>query len=198
MTYTLLKNYSGIFAIIITIVAFVPYIKSILQNKIKPHVFTWIIWSSATLTVFFAELFSGGGMGCWAIGLSGCISVVIALLSLIKKCDKHITKSDWICFISGILAIPVWIVTKDPLWAVLLLTAIDVTGYIPTIKKVSKDPYSDSVGMFTLTSLRNVFSIIALDEKILTNIIFQAATITGNMLIVCIIVYKKYLNKSKK
>ena len=96
------------------------------------------------------------------------------------------------------LSIPIWIVTKDPLWSVLLLTAIDVTGYIPTIKKVSKDPYSDSVAMFTLTSLRNVFSIIALDEKILTNIIFQAATIAGNMLIVCIIVYKKYLKNSKK
>ena len=191
MYYTLFKQYSGFFAIIITLIAFTPYISSILTGKTRPHIFTWVIWSSATLTVFFAELSSGAGIGCWAIGLSGCISGFIAMLSFVKKCDKNISKSDWVCFLSGMLAIPVWVATKDPLWAVLLLTAIDVTGYVPTIKKVIKDPYSDSVSMFTLTSLRNVFSIIALDEKILTNIIFQAATIAGNLIVVAIIIRQK-------
>ena len=57
-------------AIVLTFVIFVPYIRSILQGRTKPHVFSWFIWALGTFVVFLAQLAGGGGMGAWAIGVS--------------------------------------------------------------------------------------------------------------------------------
>ena len=43
-------------AIALTFVAFVPYIRSILQGVTKPHVFSWVIWGTTTVIVFFAQV----------------------------------------------------------------------------------------------------------------------------------------------
>lgn len=70
MSWDLKMIFSGL-AIILTFVAFVPYVRSILQGQTKPHVFSWIIWGTTTLIVFLAQLEAHGGVGAWPIGISG-------------------------------------------------------------------------------------------------------------------------------
>ena len=86
-------------AITLTFVAFVPYIKLILSNQIKPHVFSWAIWSITTLVVFFAQVDDGAGVGAWSTGVSGCVTVYIACLAYWKRADISIRKSDWLFFL---------------------------------------------------------------------------------------------------
>jgi len=60
------KGYKAILsdvAIALTLLAFYPYIRDILKGVVKPHVFSWIIWSSTTLIVFLTQLQAGGGLG---------------------------------------------------------------------------------------------------------------------------------------
>jgi predicted small integral membrane protein len=52
-------------AVVLTFVAFVPYIRSILAGRTKPHVFSWVIWGITTMIVFFAQLEVKSGMGAW-------------------------------------------------------------------------------------------------------------------------------------
>ena len=91
---------SGI-AIAITFVAFYPYIKAIFQGMVKAHVFSWIIWGTTTFVVFLAQLEGNGGAGAWPIGVSGVITIGIAILAFIKRGDTTITKTDWIFFVSA-------------------------------------------------------------------------------------------------
>jgi len=48
----LVKEFFSAIAILLTFVAFIPYIRSILQGKTSPHAFSWIIWASVTFIVF--------------------------------------------------------------------------------------------------------------------------------------------------
>ena len=57
-------------AIALTFIAFFPYVRSILNGAIKPHVFSWIIWGATTFVVFLAQLEDHGGAGAWPIELS--------------------------------------------------------------------------------------------------------------------------------
>jgi O-antigen/teichoic acid export membrane protein len=82
-------------AIALTFIAFLPYIRSILRDEIKPHVFSWIIWGSTTFIVFLAQLNDGGGAGAWPIGISGIITIAVAILAYTKKADVTITLADW-------------------------------------------------------------------------------------------------------
>jgi hypothetical protein len=109
-------------AIALTFAAFLPYIRSIQRGETKPHVFSWVIWGLTTFIAFFAQLAGRGGLGAWPIGVSGTISIYIALLSYLKRSDTVITKTDWAFFVAALSALPFWFIVSDPLWAVVILT----------------------------------------------------------------------------
>ena len=155
--------FSGV-AIALTCVAFAPYIRSILAGVTKPHVFSWVIWGTTTSIVFFAQLEAKGGIGAWPIGVSGVITIFIAALALIKYSDLSITKTDWLFFLSALASLPFWYITSDPLWAVVILTAVDLLGFGPTIRKAYDFPHEENIPFFLLFMARNIFAVLALEH----------------------------------
>ncbi len=168
------KEMLGIVAIIMTLVGFVPYIKSIYAGKTKPHVFSWVIWGISTFIVFLAQVNDKGGAGTWSIGVSGVITLFIAWLAYYRKGDIGITKGDWVCFITALGTIPLWYVTSNPLWAVIILIAVDLVGFIPTFRKAYIKPFEEQLLLFVIMTVRNIISIMALEHYSLTTILFQA------------------------
>lgn len=92
----LYKELLSMVAITLTVIAFFPYIRSIIRGSIKPHVFSWVIWGTTTFVLFLAQLEGHGGAGAWPIGVSGSITIFIAFLAFIKRSDIIITKTDWL------------------------------------------------------------------------------------------------------
>ena len=88
------KQLLSAIAIGLTIAAYFPYIRSIIQGKTKPHVFSWVIWGTSTCIVFLAQLVDKGGACAWVIGFSGIISIYAAFLAFIKRSDSSITRID--------------------------------------------------------------------------------------------------------
>ncbi|MDX1573225.1 MAG: hypothetical protein R3341_04310 [Methylophaga sp.] len=56
-------------AVIITLLAFVPYILQIFKGKVRPHIITWLIWGTSTMVIFIVQLLDGAGVGAWPIGV---------------------------------------------------------------------------------------------------------------------------------
>ena len=168
------ESLSGI-AIILTFIAFIPYIRSILKNGVKPHVFSWVIWGSTTFIVFLAQLRDGGGAGAWPIGVSGLITIYVAFLAYVKKSDITITLIDWCFFLSATASLPLWYFTADPLWAVVILTAVDVLGFGSTLRKAWFHPFDENLVFFAIFMLRNLIVVLALEHYSLTTVLFPAA-----------------------
>ena len=161
-------------AIVLTIVAFIPYIRSILSGQTKPHVFSWIIWGLATVIVFFAQLADGAGVGAWAIGLSGLITLYIAFLAYRRRADDSITKTDWMFFAGAMASLPFWYLTRNPFWAVVILTTVDTLGFGPTFRKAYHKPYEEQLLLYILVAFRNGISIAALEHYSWTTVLFPA------------------------
>jgi hypothetical protein len=60
----LYKEILSAIAIVLTFVAFYPYIRSIMRDETKPHVFSWVIWGTTTFVAFLAQLDGGRGVYC--------------------------------------------------------------------------------------------------------------------------------------
>ena len=189
------KQSFSIFAVALTFIAFYPYIYSTLQGRIQPHVFSWIIWGIATLVVFGAQLSDNAGVGAWAIGLSGGIALVIALLAYMNQGDMRVTNSDWLFLIGALSALPFWYLTSDPLWAVLILTTVDLLGFAPTLKKVHRDPSSESLLFFALLTLRNLFVILALEHYSVTTVLFPAVVSIACVMLILTAHYRRRVLK---
>jgi hypothetical protein len=122
-------------AILLTFAAFVPYIVSIRSGRTRPHVFSWLIWGVTTLLVFLAQRAGGAGVGAWPTAVSALITFSIAWLAFVHGADRAITTSDWLFLAGAASALPCWFLTADPLWAVLVLTVVDLLGFGPTEKE---------------------------------------------------------------
>lgn len=187
------KEYLSIIAIAITFVAFVPYMKGIVSGVVKPHVFSWVIWGSTTFVVFLAQMEGKGGVGAWPIGVSGLITILIAILAYIKRADISVTHVDWLFFGAAMSSLPLWYLTSDPLWAVVVLTTVDLLGFGPTIRKTYHMPHSESLLFIGLFAARNMLVIGALEVYSVTTVLFPAAVGSACMLLMLMMLYRRRL-----
>ena len=185
------KELLSVVAIGLTLMAFFPYIRSIIRDEIQPHVFSWVIWGTTTFVVFLAQLEDNGGAGAWAIGVSGVITIFIALLAYGKRADVTITKTDWAFFIAAMSSLLFWFLTSTPLWAVVILTAVDVFGFGPTVRKTYDFPYSEPLLFFALVAARNLIVIMALAHYSVTTVLFPAVVATACILLIGMMLYRR-------
>ena len=185
------KELFSAIAIALTFIAFFPYIRSILKDETKPHVFSWVTWGSTTFIVFLAQLKGGGGVGAWPIGLSGLITIVVAILAYLKKSDKTITLVDWYFFLSAMASLPVWYLTSDPLWAVVILTAVDVLGFGPTLRKAYFHPFEENLTFFSIFMVRNMIVIMALEYYSLTTVLFPAVIACACLTLIAMVILRR-------
>jgi hypothetical protein len=187
-----MKELLGAAAIALTFAIFIPYIRSIRSGLTKPHVFSWVIWALGTFVVFLAQLAGSGGIGAWPIGVSGVITAYIAVLAYGKQCDTAITRADWAFFTLALVALPVWALTSDPLWAVVILTGVDLAGFGPTFRAAHARPHDERVGFYSLAAVRNVLAIAALEHYSVTTVLFPAAVGVACVAFVAMVAYRRW------
>lgn len=188
----LYKEIVSAVAIALTLIAFYPYARGIIQGVVKPHVFSWVIWGATTFVVFLAQLDAHGGVGAWPIGVSGSITIVIAILAYVRRADITITKTDWLFFVVAMSSLPLWYLTSDPVWAVVVLTFVDLLGFGPTVRKVNANPYSESLLFFALFAVRNSLVVMAVENYSVATVLFPATIAVACVLLMALIVYWRH------
>jgi hypothetical protein len=189
-----IKGILGIIAIFLTFIAFVPYVRDILLDKVRPHVFSWVIWGIVTFIIFLAQLSDGAGVGAWPIGISGVITFFVAILAYWKKSDDSITLLDWLFFLLALLSIPVWYFMDDVFWALILLVGIDVAGTIPTIRKAYVKPDEEQILLYAIMGVRNLVVCFALENYSVVTVLFPVvATVLCSLIVFVILLRRRVL-----
>lgn len=185
------REWLSLLAIALTFGAYLPYIRRILQNATRPHAFSWLIWGASTGLVFFAQLAEGGGAGAWPIGVSGAITLGVAGLAVWKRTDLSTTRTDWLFLLGALSALPLWFWTADALWAVIVLTTVDLLGFGPTLRKAWALPYEEDAGFFALFAVRNAVAIGALEQFNVATVLFPAATGLACLALIALLVFRR-------
>mgnify|MGYP000891962209 FL=1 len=190
-----MENYKLLFtiaAVILTVAGYVPYLKDTFAGKTKPHVFSWFIWGILTAIIFALQLSAGAGFGSYVTLALAILSFFICAKSF-REGDKHIKKIDVVFLVFALAAIPLWLVIKQPVLSMALLSAIDMLAFIPTIRKSWHDPYSETLSFFVITIFRHGLSIIALAEYNLVTYLFPLTWVFANGLFaLMLIIRRKY------
>lgn len=169
-----------IIATVIGVAAFFPYLKDTFSLKTRPHSYTWLIWAITQGTAVFGIWYGGGGWG--ALNLTvGIIFVIAVFLFSLKYGTKNITKSDTAILIAALLAIVVWWQLDKPLISVIMVSAIDVIGYIPSFRKSYHEPWSETLISWILFSVSNILAILALSEYNLLTVTYLTAITSANV-----------------
>ncbi len=184
------KEIIGGLAVALTVISGLLYLWQIYGRTVKPHAFSWIVWGTLALISFAAQFVEGAGPGAWAMGLSALNCFAIAVLGLFYG-EKNITRSDWIAFVTALLAIPVWRATHNPLWAVVIVSCIDAIAFYPTFRKSWRRPHEEGLTAFSIISLQMLISIAALQKYTLTIILYPAVIIFLNLTLIVALLYRR-------
>ena len=169
-----------VIATAIGVVAFFPYLRDTFSLKTKPHAYTWLIWAITQGTAVFGIWYGGGGWGALNLTI-GTLFVIVVFLFSIKYGTKNITKSDTAILVAALSAIIIWWRLDQPLISVIMVSMIDVIGYIPSFRKSYQEPWSETLISWILFSASNIFAILALEEYNLLTVTYLAAITSANI-----------------
>lgn len=182
-----------------TLANFYPYIRGVLRGGIRPHMFSWVVWGTATLLVFIAQVQAGAGVGAWSAGVSAALTLGIAVLAWRQRSDLVVTRLDWAFFLVAMSSLPLWYFTADPTAAIVLLTAVILLGYGPTLRKIHHHPNSESILFFAAFVLRNVLVVLAMEQWTLATLLFPCAvSVAGLIVITAIVTRRRTLARSPR
>ncbi|MFA4995436.1 MAG: hypothetical protein WC521_09080 [Bdellovibrionales bacterium] len=185
------KEVLGAISVLLVVIAYIPYYRSLFKGTTKPHIFSWVIFGSCHAVGFIGPYLRGAGAGSWSSAITSVNCFVIAALAF-SRGEKSITKSDWVSFILALFIIPVWYLTKDPLGAVLLALLIFSLGIYPTARKSVVDPYSENIFTWAVGSVRYLISFLAVEHYLIVTSVFQLGTFFMNTIVVILLVWCRY------
>jgi low affinity Fe/Cu permease len=72
-----------------------------------------------------------------------------------------------------------------------VLTFIDLVGFIPTFKKSYSRPFDEQLGFFVIMTVRNFISIAALQNYSMTTVLFPAAVGVAALVFVLMVIIQR-------
>ena len=192
MTYT---EAFGVLSTLMTLLSRANYFNGIFRGKVHPHAFSWFIWGIISAVGFAAQLSQGAGPGSWSRGF-GCFTAFIIVIVSVMKVEHNIKRSDWVTLAIALCTIPLWMITKTPVWSVILVCLIDALGCYPTLRKSWNKPYDEAAKSYMFSGIGSFFSIIALENYTVSTWLYPLEGMCANIaIVICLLLRRKHARK---
>lgn len=186
----------GLFAALLGSSTCLIYILTIFKGQTRPHTYTWLVWTILTGIGFAAQISEGAGTGAWTLGLVALLNGTITILSL-KYGSKDRTKSDLVALLCALFAIIPWIVLKDPVISVILISLINTIGFYPTFRKSWHNPQQENLFPYGLSTISMLISLMAIENLTVASSLFTVTIAACNTTFVLYSLWrKKVLNQT--
>lgn len=184
------KAIFGIIASILELICYIPYLRDIFKKETQPHAYSWLVWSMLQLVGSLAQLGSGGGYGSWMLLVGSFLCFFIFVLSF-RYGTRNITKFDGYCLFGALLAVGLYLTTKDPLWSVLAVVVADSAAFFPTYRKTWEEPETETVSTYAISVFACISALLALGSYSLTTTLYLAVLTITNLGLVMVIFLRR-------
>jgi hypothetical protein len=184
------KTLLGGLAVLIGFLSYIPYFRDILKSKTKPHAFSWLVWSVLTGIAFFAQIVKDAGAGSWINAGTAIMCFAVFVLALVKG-ERNIKNADVWSLVGAGAGLVLWLLTDNPVMAVILVTLIDALGFFPTFRKSYYKPHEETLSTFVVSTIKYAISLIALQSYSVTTWLFPASLVLTNGLFVVMLIFRR-------
>lgn len=153
----------GIIAGILALAGYIPYIISIFLGHTRPERATWFIWTLVGGLLAISYLFSGDQNTIW-LPIGYFIGPLFVAILSIKYGYSTWSKLDTICVVAALISIIPWLLSKNPMFTLLLNVLIDSTGAIPTLIKTYREPETEDFTAWLIFFIANTLQVVAISE----------------------------------
>ncbi|WP_206997103.1 hypothetical protein [Trinickia mobilis] len=182
----------GVVGSAVSLIAAVPYGLAICRRAVRPHLFTWLIWSVVTAIAAAGQFVAGAGPSAWCTAAIA-ITCLLTFLASIFRGERGWTGSDWLFLGAAFSAIPFLVLTEDPTISVCLVTLIELAGLGPTVRKTIRDPWSESLTYFALCVLKYALAVLALRKWTVAVAFYPTVNIVASVGICMLMIVRRRL-----
>jgi hypothetical protein len=187
-----MKESLAVIAAIFAVLGNVSYLRDVLSKKVRPHPYTWLVWTIVSGVTFFGQLAKGAGIGALPTGVAEFFTLLIFVFSL-QYGFKHIVKTDTYFLILALLGIIPWILFRDPTISVIIVVIIDLIAFIPTLRKTWLFPTTEAPALYSMNVARHILTLFSLQAYNVATTLHSIVMIGTNSLMTALIMrgYKK-------
>jgi hypothetical protein len=185
------KNIIGTFAVLLTFISYIPYTRDIIKGKTKPHIYSWFLWGFVTLIAFALQLSDNAGPGAFVTLTAALLCSVVIILSFVKKGNSEIVLLDTLFLILAFIALALWLVAKQPLLSIILVTVVDLLGFLPTVRKSWNKPYSETLSFYWANTFRFLLATIALTRYTVITALYPISWMAINGLFALMLIWRR-------
>jgi hypothetical protein len=182
-----LKPILSALAILLIFIAYVPYIRDIVKGKTHPHAYTWFTLATTGVVVFALQLHGNAGAGAYVTLAASLNAYLVCFLGL-KYGKRDITRSDTVFLVLALISMVFWLLAKQPVLSVIILCAVEVLAFLPTVRKTWNKPYSETFSTYTISVVRFGLALLALNQYNVLTVLYPGLWLIGNALF-CILLF---------
>lgn len=192
-----IKELFGLSAGIISLIAYFPYIYSVLKHKTKPSRSSWWIWSFVGFIILLSYYNVGARSTIWIPFVFFVCPLIIAILSIWFGQGKKLNTLDKICILGAIISVIPWIIFQSAQITLFINILIDFLGFLPTIQKTFINPlYENKIG-WILFFLGSILNMLAIDNFTITIASYPIYMFVMDIIMIYFL-FKKSFNFIKK
>ena len=186
-------------SLVTTIVGISFLIRDILIGKTKPNLVTWFFWSLAPLVGVYLQLKAGAGLSVLPVFLVGFAPLIIFAIALIKKNSYwKLTVFDILCGVFSLVALILYILTRNTAVSIAFAIASDAFAGIPTLVKSWKFPETETAIGYLPGILNNILGLLIIKNWIFSIYSFGIYIIIINSILIIFISRKKIMDLLNK
>lgn len=192
--YEDIKFYAALGAVLLTIPTTLIYFGSIRRGETKPHVLTWAVLATITLSTAIVQYSAGARWGVTPLLFAALAGYIFAYMAWCRGYTGSITAIDWLCIACSAAAWIVWIEAGQPSTAIIALTTASVMAFLPTLRKSWNQPWDEPISSHVLNIFRYALASIAVANYSLATGLYPGVWAGINATVVILLITRRYIS----
>ena len=113
------------------------------------------------------------------------------LVRLASVASFNVAPVDWYFFLAALAAIPLWLVTRAPVYSVLLITLIDAAAYVPTFRKSRFHPEQEALFTYATNTAKFLLALAALPRQTMVSSLYPWSLVATNALFIAMVLFRR-------
>jgi hypothetical protein len=135
---------------LVAISSSIPYILNTVRGKTHPNIVSWFTWMLLHVVAASAA-FASGAIQTGIFTSAAAFSTGMIVIMSTRFGFRRYTRFDVVCQGLATIGIIIWQITNQPLFALIMVMAVNLTAALPTIRHAWNEPQHETWQTFAIS-----------------------------------------------
>ncbi|MFL4470016.1 hypothetical protein ACERZ8_09105 [Tateyamaria armeniaca] len=151
----------GVVSALLSICAFLPYLRDMWTGHTRPQRASWLIWSVLGSIALASQVYEGAMQSLWFATMQVVGTVTVLALSVRWGRGVFFSKLDLYVLAASGVGLVLWALTDTAVYALAITISISLMGGCVTALKAYRDPGSETLTMWFMSCIAAWFAILS-------------------------------------